>query len=65
MIKFICWDKSQLSYGTQNGTYILYVVKGAGTSSLGRDWMRHIRLDWKSIASTLNNISSLCYQLVL
>ena len=54
-----------VSYGTQNGMYTLYVVKGAGTSLLGRDWMRHIRLDWKSIATTLNNISSPCYQSLL
>ena len=47
-----------VSYGTQKGTYTLYVVKGL-------DWMRHIRLDWKSIASTVNNVSSPCYQPLL
>ena len=54
-----------VSYGIQNGTYTLYVVKGPGTSLLGRDWMRHIKLDWKSIAETVNNVTFLCYQLLL
>ena len=50
-----------VSYGTQNGTYTLYVVKGSGTSLLGRDWMKHIKLDWKSIVETVYNVTSLCY----
>ena len=54
-----------ISYGTKNGTYTLYVVKGSGTSLLGRDWMKHIKLDWKSIAETVNNVTSLCYQPLL
>ena len=54
-----------VSYGTQKGMYTLFVVKGSGTNLLGRDWMRHIRLDWKSIASTVNNVSSPCYQPLL
>ena len=54
-----------VSYGIQNGTYTLYVVKGSGTSLLGRDWMRHIKLDWKSIAETVNNVTSPCYQPLL
>ena len=54
-----------VSYGSQNGSYTLYVVKGRGTSLLGRDWMKHIRLDWKSIASTVNSVTSPCYQPLL
>ena len=49
-----------VSYGSQNGSYTLYVVKGRGTSLLG-----HIRLDWKSIASTINSVTSPCYQPLL
>ena len=54
-----------VSYGSQHGSYTLYVVKGRGTSLLGRDWMKHIRLDWKSIASTINSVTSPCYQPLL
>ena len=54
-----------VSYGIQNGTYTLYVVKGSGTSLLGREWMRHIKLDWKSIAEAVNNVTSPCYQPLL
>ena len=42
-----------VSYGQQGGTFTLYVVKGGGPSLLGRDWLRHIRLDWKTIARTV------------
>ena len=54
-----------VSYGIQNGTYTLYVVKVSGTSLLGREWMRHIKLDWKSIAEAVNNFTSPCYQPLL
>ena len=37
-----------VSYCTQNGC-CSYVIKGTDTSLLGRDWMRYIHLDWKSI----------------
>ena len=42
--------------------YTLYVMKGAGTSLLGHEWLRHI---WKSIASSVNNVSFPCYQPLL
>ena len=41
-----------VSYRQQGGTFTLYVVKGGGPSLLGWDWLRHIRLDWKTIART-------------
>ena len=53
-----------VSYATQNGRYTLY-VKGTGTSLLGLDWMRHIWLDWKSIASAVHIVTSPCYQPLL
>ena len=40
----------------------LYAVKDTGISLLGCDWMRHIQLDWKSIASAINSVSSSHYQ---
>jgi len=40
-----------VSYGEQKGKFTLYVVKGNGSCLLGRNWLKHIRLDWKSIAS--------------
>ena len=54
-----------VSYGIQIGRYTLYVIKGTGTSLLGRDWMRHIRLDWKSIDSAVYSVISPCYQPLL
>ena len=54
----------QVSYGTQQGTYTLYVVKGSGVNLLGRDWLKHIRLDWKTVAQTVNSVGA-CYQRLL
>lgn len=54
-----------VSYHSQQGSYTLYVVKGAGPSLLGRDWLKHIRLDWKAIATTVNQINSPSYQTLL
>ena len=40
-----------VKYGDQQGTFTLYVVSGNGACLLGRNWLKHIRLDWKSIAA--------------
>ena len=39
-----------VSYGSQEHTLILYVVKGGNSCLLGRDWLSVLRLDWHSIA---------------
>ena len=38
-----------VQYGDQQKMLTLYVVKGHGPSLLGREWLRSIQLDWKSI----------------
>jgi len=35
--------------GEQSATLPLYVVQCKGSSILGRDWLSHLRLDWKEI----------------
>ena len=47
-----------VNYGTQEGTYTLYVVKGSGVNLLGSHWLKHVR---KNIAQTVNSVSG-CYQ---
>jgi len=38
-----------VEYGDQSATLPLYVMQGKGSSLLGRDWLSHLRLDWKEI----------------
>jgi len=40
-----------VQYGGKQGTHTMYVVSGNGSCQLGQDWLRHIRLHWKSIAA--------------
>ena len=41
----------EVVYGDQRKELPLLVVVGRGPSLMGRDWLRHIRLDWQSIHS--------------
>ena len=54
-----------VSYHSQQETHILYVVKGAGPSLLGREWLKDIRLDWKGIATSVNQINCVSCQSLL
>ena len=42
---------AQLKYQNQNVTVPLLVVEGSGPSLFGRDWLSHVKLDWKNICS--------------
>ena len=39
-----------VEYETQQVARSLIVVKGSGSSLLGRDWLAEIRIDWKSLS---------------
>ena len=39
----------KVGYGSQFYNLNVYVVHGKGPSLLGRNWLKHIRLDWKEI----------------
>ena len=41
--------KMEVRCGEKGSSLFLYVVEGDGPSLLGRDWLRVLRLDWKSI----------------
>jgi len=39
-----------MKYDNQTKKLMLVVVKGNGSSLLGRNWMKHIQLDWHNIS---------------
>ena len=43
---------AKVQYNTQSCTLPLLVVAGKGPTLLGRDWLRHLQLDWKAIGLT-------------
>ena len=46
---------AMVQYNAQSCTLPLIVVAGKGPTLLGRDWLRHLQLDWKAIGlSTLD-----------
>ena len=47
----------QVTHGQQRKQLCLIVVSGDGPSLLGRDWLRHIRLDWKKIGAVREEVS--------
>ena len=38
-----------VKYRDQTAQVTLTVVEGQGASLLGRDWLQHLRLDWRSL----------------
>ena len=48
-IPFVGKTVVHVSYGTQSSQLPLYIVKGGGPSLLGREWLRKLMLDWKTI----------------
>ena len=53
-----------VQYGQQEGKQLpLIVVKGDGPPLLGRNWLQHVRLDWKlikKVIQTLREVSNCC-----
>ena len=38
-----------VTYGNQTKTLTMYIVPGNGPTLLDREWLQHIRLDWKRL----------------
>ena len=49
----------QVRYGDHMGKHKLFVVKGVGSTLIGRDWLQDIHLDWKSLGVAKIQSSSL------
>ena len=43
----------QVQYGQQRKSLISYVVKEDGPYLMGRDWLKHMRFNWKEIHVTM------------
>ncbi|KAL5505227.1 hypothetical protein EMCRGX_G006629, partial [Ephydatia muelleri] len=43
--------KVQVEYGDQFHSLMIRVVKEGGPSLVGRDWLKHLRLDWKMVCN--------------
>ena len=56
-LKLVGERKMEVKYNSQCKNMVLHVVEGDGPSLLGRDWLRHIKLDWRSIGLTLNIVN--------
>ena len=52
-------------YNKQVKTLKLYVFDREGTSLFRRDWLQHIRLDWKTIGLTTAEINESCVKPIL
>ena len=39
----------QVKYRDYEGEHTLYIVQGKGPTLLGRDWLQHVQLDWRSL----------------
>ncbi len=48
-----------VSYGDQHAQLPLIVVNGNGPDLMGRNWLKHIQLNWQRIATVRNDSSSL------
>ena len=46
-------------YQGQSARLILYVIPGNGPTLMGRNWLKHIRLDWHRIATVRNQPTNL------
>lgn len=56
-LKLVGERKMEVKYNSQCKNMVLHVVEGDGPSLLGRDWLRHIKFDWRSIGLTLNIVN--------
>ena len=51
-----------VKYKNQEAKLLLVVVKGRGPSLLGRNWLKVIQLDWRSIKHIPTELESLLYK---